>query len=180
MSHRILTLALAALLSLLTACGGGGDSGEPFIPPSIAVTNGGASTTEARAYLDIYGRQDAMLLDVSLSVRTGSSPYPMNFEGGKICIREYGSTAACGQPGTVSARMPYYYGGDFVLYVGNLPSVRTLGWGQQLRLEIIVDNTPDPWYRGDTFTLWVTRVSYDFDLATYTLDYSGASTTFTF
>lgn len=177
MFRRFIILTLATILA---ACGGGGSSGEPFVPPNISVTNGGASTTMARAYLDVYGRQDAMPLNVSVSVRTGSSPTPMNFEGGMICIREYGSTAACGQPGTVTARMPSYYGGDFILYVGNLPSVQALGWGQQLRLEIIVDNTPDPWYSGDNFTLWVTRISYDFDLATYITDYSGASTTFRF
>jgi hypothetical protein len=177
MFRPIIALVLSLLLA---ACGGGGDSGQPFIPPSIAVTNGGASTTEARAYLDIYGQQDAMPLTISVSVRTGSSFSPMNFEGGLVCIREYGSTSRCGSVGTVTARMPAYNGGDFNLPVSSFPSVRTLRWGERLTLEIIVDNTPDPWYRGDTFTLWVTRVSYDFDLDTYTLDYSGASTTFSF
>lgn len=167
------------LLAFLAACGGGG-SGEPFMSPNISVTNGGASATLARAYLDVFSPQDAMPLTVSVSVRTGSSPTPMDFTGGKVCIREYGSTGACGQPGTVTARMPVYYGGDFLFDVASFPSVRSLGWGQRLTLEIIVDNSPDPWYRGDNFTVTVTNITYDYDFATYRQGYSGATAYFQF
>jgi hypothetical protein len=131
------------------------------------------TSSKAQVLLEVFTLQDVQMDTVTVSVQAG---YPTYLVGANVCIREYGSSRPCGSSGTISARILNPTGGTFIFDAWSL-NARFLGYGDRLLLEIVVES-PYFWQYGDSLSVAVNQIRFDYDGRKYPLSYPTASVAF--
>lgn len=161
-------IALAFLLAV-AACGGGGSS-ETFVPPNAAFVASRLVSDYGYAEFYVSGGQGAIPQAISINLnKVTSGTY---ITGGQICIRESGSSSACGGRHTTLPQFLRATGGKYTFDVSALESVRTLRRGETLHLEFLIVNYPYFWTNSDMLQLSIEYIEYFFDGQSPMVDYT--------